>query len=83
MITHVDQSLQDLLTIDFPASFEYRDAKVMVSPAGRCYDVSINGEFIDQIVFDGCSRSWIPVRGNLNDCDLIVEIGERIEARYN
>jgi S-adenosylmethionine synthetase len=83
MINHVDQSLHDLLTIGFPCIFEGRGVKVIVTRVGDHYEVNINGEFVDEVMFDENSYSWYSVHDDINDFDLVKEIGVRIEAKYN
>jgi hypothetical protein len=83
MIRHIDKSLQNLTTIDFPSIREGRVVEVRVSSEKGRFEVQLDGMQAGQLNFDEIKYCWYLTYGDLNDPDLVKEIGERIEARYN
>jgi len=67
----------------FPTIFQGRGVTVTVTRNTDFYDVRIDGMNVAKIKFDDVSFAWRLAHGDLYDHDLVKEIGERIEAKYN
>ena len=67
-------------TFTFPAIFEGKGVKITVVLDKGRYGVFINDNFIARVAVNDYTNNWDVVVGELNDQDLVNEIGERIEA---
>jgi len=81
MRNQVAEQLHDLSPFSFPTIFRGIGVKVTIyGDAGR-YKVLIDNNYYAQVEFDSDFRYWYVSEGELNDPDLIKEIGDRIEAK--
>jgi hypothetical protein len=68
------------LTFSFPTIYEGRGAIVTINKNEAQYGVLINDHPRAHIKLESDFHSWFITDGDLNDSDLLKEIGERIEA---
>jgi hypothetical protein len=71
-----------LSTFSFPTIFYGRAAYVAVVWTRKYSDVLLDGELVARLRFAEDARAWVVAEGELNDYDLVKEIGSRIEAKY-
>jgi hypothetical protein len=76
------QQSQDPSTFSFPAIFEGRGKIVTINRNGGRFGVFINEDLLAQLKLETERHHWFVACGELNDSDLVKEIGDRIEARY-
>ncbi len=71
-----------------PATFSFRTifygVEALVDVVWNNYrsDILLNGEFVARLELEEERHTWFVTVGELNDYDLVTEIGSRIEARY-
>jgi hypothetical protein len=71
-----------------PATFSFRTifygVEALVDVVWNNYrsDVLLNGKFVARLEFEEERHTWFVTVGELNDYDLVTEIGSRIEAKY-
>ena len=73
-------AVHERATFAFPAIFEGKGVKITVVLDKGRYGVFINDNFIARVAINDYTNSWDVVVGELNDPDLVNEIGQRIEA---
>jgi hypothetical protein len=83
MNIQIADPLQNTLTFSFPTIFEGRAAIVTINKNEAQYKVLINNYHFAHIEFESDFHKWFITDGELSDFDLLKEIGDRIEARYN
>jgi hypothetical protein len=83
MIRHIDKSVYHLTILSFSSIYHGREVKVTVCPDKGSYGVQLDDVLVGEVDFDEHKYAWYLCHGELDDTDLVYEIGERIEARYN
>jgi len=80
MTNQSSDQVHERTTFTFPAIFEGKEIKITVVLDKGRYGVFINDNFIARVAVNDYSNRWDVVVGELNDPDVVNEIGERIEA---
>ncbi len=83
MINQVSEQLHEPSSFSFPAIFEGRGAIVTINRSEAQYGVLINDNLLAQLQLEADFHNWFVAKGELNDADLLKEIGERIEAIFH
>jgi hypothetical protein len=83
MSNQVAKKLHNQLTFSFPTIFHGRGVIITIYGKEGQYGVLIDGDEFAQVKFESNYHSWFVAKGELNDPDLVKEIGERIEAKLN
>ncbi len=81
MRNQVVEQLHHLSPFSFPTIFRGIGAIVTINNNEGNYSVLIDNNYYAQVAFDSDFRYWFVSEGELDDPDLLKEIGERIEAR--
>lgn len=69
------------LKFSFPAIFQGRGIIVTVDRHGEGYEICVDDNVFARVKLEPDINLWRVVNGELNDADLLKEIGDRIEAR--
>jgi hypothetical protein len=81
MRNQVAEQLHYLSTFSFPTIFRGIGVVVTINTDEGNYRVFIDDIYSAKVEFDSDFRYWFVAEGDLNDPDLIKEIGERIEGK--
>lgn len=76
------KQLQNNSSFGFPTIFYGRQAFIDVVWNDGHYGVLINGEHAARLEHDDDDQTWFVAAGELDDYDLVQEIGSRIEAYF-
>jgi hypothetical protein len=83
MINQVSNQLHEPSTFSFPTIFEGREAIVTINRNEAQYGVFIDDNFLAQLQLEADFHNWFVAKGELNDADLLKEVGDRIEAVFH
>jgi hypothetical protein len=83
MINQVSEKMHAPSTFSFPAIFEGREAIVTINRNEAEYGVLIDDNHFAQLQLEADFHNWFVAKGELNDADLLKEIGQRIETIYH
>jgi hypothetical protein len=83
MINQVSNQLHEPSTFSFPTIFQGRGAIVTINRNEAHYGVLIDDKLLAQLQLEADFHNWFVAKGELNDSDLLKEIGDRIEAIFH
>jgi len=84
MNNQVSTQLRNPLTFSFPTIYHGIGVMVAINcKEARRYSVLIDDQYFGKVELESNFHNWIVSEGELNDPDLVKEIGERIEAKFN
>jgi hypothetical protein len=83
MRNKIARQLRNPFAFSFPTIFQGRGVIITIKSNDGYFGVLIDDDNFAQVKFENTFHSWFVAKGELNDPDLLKEIGERIEAKYN
>lgn len=83
MVNKASQDFHEPSTFSFPAIFEGRGATVTINRNESHYSVLVDDNLLAQLQLESDFHNWFVAKGELNDADLLKEIGDRIEAIFH